>query len=84
MALRHRRNLLRQRANATRWNHMSELRPPNSFGLYKPGHTPHWIQMLRATEERDRLSSPCRLIETGRDGTVVIEANGEELCLWNH
>jgi len=53
-------------------------------GLCKPDHNPHWIQMSRATEERDNLPAPCRFIAARQDGTVVIEVDGQELSLWNH
>jgi hypothetical protein len=63
---------------------MSEIRPPNMCGLYKAGHTPHWIQMSRATEDRDNLPSSGRLVDSRSDGTVVIEVEDHELSVWNH
>lgn len=64
--------------------YMSEIRPPTMCGLFKPGHTPHWIQMSRATEDRENLPMLCRIIDARTDGTFVIEIEGEELVLWNH
>jgi hypothetical protein len=63
---------------------MSEIRAPKMCGLFKPGHNPHWIQMSRATENRENLPAPCRFIEARQDGTVVIEVDGQELHLRNH
>jgi hypothetical protein len=63
---------------------MSKIRAPKMCGLFKPGHVPHWIQMTRATEDRENLPNSVRLVDSQSDGTVVIEVDGQELRLWNH
>lgn len=63
---------------------MSDVSPPKNCGLFKPGHTPHWIQMRRAAEDRNNPPVACRFIEARQDGTVVIEVAGQVLHLWNH
>jgi len=63
---------------------MSTIRPPTMCGLYKPGHTPHWIQFNKAVNDSEQVPSPGLFIQSRGDGTVVIEVNGQELPLWNH
>jgi len=63
---------------------MSEIQAPKLCGLFKSGHVPHWIQMSRATEDRENRPSPGNLLESRSDGTVVIEVGNQELHLWNH
>lgn len=63
---------------------MSEIRAPKMCGLFEPGHNPHWIQISRATEDTVSPSTPWRLIQTEKVGTVVIQRRDLELRLWNH
>jgi hypothetical protein len=63
---------------------MTVVRPPKKCGLFRPGHTPHWIQIFKATEDRVNLPSPGRLLEARPDGTVIVAIEGEELLLWHH
>jgi len=63
---------------------MSQIRAPKVCGLFKPGHDPHWIQMSQATEDIVNPSARWRLIQTEKDGTVVIQTRDLELRLWNH
>lgn len=63
---------------------MPVIRAPKACGLYLPGHMPHWIQARKGWEDRIDLPVPCRLIDCGADGTILIEIAGEELRLWNH
>jgi hypothetical protein len=63
---------------------MSRIRPPKNCGLFKPGHIPHWIQINRAGEDTGNPPTPGRLVESRRDGTLVVEVDGHELLLWNH
>jgi hypothetical protein len=51
-------------------------------GLFKPGHDPHWIQMSRATADKD-LPNSGRLVESLSDVTVVVEVDERELNPWN-
>jgi hypothetical protein len=64
--------------------YMSEIRAPKMCGLFKSGHVPHWIQMSRATVDTENRPNSGRLVDSQRDGTVVIEVDGQELLLWNH
>ena len=64
--------------------HMSGIRLANMCGMFTPGHVPHWIQMSRATEDRENSPKPCRFVEVRQDGTIVIEVVSQELYLWNH
>jgi hypothetical protein len=63
---------------------MAEIQSPKMCGLFKSGHVPHWIQMSRATEDRENLPSSGRLVESRSDGEVVVEVDRHELRLWNH
>jgi len=63
---------------------MSTIRPPTSCGLFKPGHSPHWIQVNKAVNDSEHEPSPGLFIQSRRDGTVVVEVNDQELLLWNH
>jgi hypothetical protein len=63
---------------------MSTIRPPTMCGRFKPGHTPHWIQINKALNDSEREPSPGLFIQSRNDGTLVIEVNGQELLLWNH
>ncbi|MFI5052458.1 MAG: hypothetical protein ACHQBP_05975 [Acidimicrobiales bacterium] len=63
---------------------MSEVRPPQPCGLYRPGHDPHWIQARRGWEDGSNPPVTGRLVDARDDGTVVIDVNGELRRLWNH
>jgi hypothetical protein len=63
---------------------MSEIRTPKTCGIFKPGHNPHWIQIHRATQDKDNVPMPGRLIEVSDDGSVLIEVQWKVLRLWNH
>jgi hypothetical protein len=63
---------------------MSDFRKPNRCDLYKVGHTPHWIQMSRATQDRENPPSLGSLVESRSEGTVLIEVDELELRPWNH
>ena len=63
---------------------MSKIRSPKMCGLYRAGHTPHWIQMSRATGDKNNPPSSGRLVDSRSDGTVLIELDEHELRLWNH
>jgi hypothetical protein len=63
---------------------MSEIRSLKMCGLFKPGHDPHWIQMSRATADKENLPYSGRLVESRSDGTVVIQVDERQLNLWNH
>ena len=63
---------------------MSTIRPPKMCGLFKPGHTPHWIQVNEAGNDSEHEPSPGLFIQSREDGTVVIEVDDQELLLWNH
>ncbi len=62
---------------------MIEIRPPKMCGTYLPGHCPHWIQINLASKEGPKPVVG-RLFDARIDGTVVIEAGGDELQRWNH
>ena len=53
-------------------------------GLFKPGHTPHWIQVNKAVNDSEQEPSPGLFIQSRGDGIVVIHVNDRELLLWNH
>ena len=82
MALRRRRNLLRQGAKATRWRDMSG----DAFhcGLYLPGHDPHWIQAKLAHKPEAIPPESGHLLEVREDGLVVVQVQGVVHQLWNH
>jgi len=63
---------------------MSTIRPPTVCGLFKPGHTPHWIQVDKAVNDNEHEPSPGLFIQSRMDGNVVIQVNDQELLLWNH
>ena len=58
---------------------------PRLCGLFKPGHTPHWIQIGKAAEDRDdppRVRSIHR--PPLRDRSFVVEIDGVEFHVLNH
>lgn len=63
---------------------MSTIRPPNNCGLFKTGHGVHWIQANLTVKDKVHEPVPGLFIQSRREGTVVIEVNGQELLLWNH
>jgi hypothetical protein len=63
---------------------VSDIRLPKQCGLFKPGHNPHWIQMLRASEDRVDIPLPARIIEIRSTGIVSCEVGGHQICFWNH
>ena len=63
---------------------MAANRPPNNCGLFKPGHSPHWIQVNKAVNDSENGPSPALFIRSQTDGTIVIEMNDQELRFWNH
>ena len=63
---------------------MSAIRPATMCGLFKPGHTPHWIQMRRAVEDRVDTPVPGRLIGLLSATSIAVEVDGREFSLWNH
>jgi hypothetical protein len=63
---------------------MSLIRPPTTCGLFKPGHSPHYIQIRKAAEDRDHAAASGRFIGIHTVTSVVVEVHGEELHLWNH
>jgi hypothetical protein len=63
---------------------MSELRPTTMCGLFKPGHTPHWIQIGKAAEDRDDPPVSGRVLGLHSARSVVVAVDGREFTLWNH
>lgn len=63
---------------------MTDIRSPKTCGLFKPGHDPHWIQGLHATNDKVNFPFSGEFIEAREDGTIVIKVDGQELHLWNH
>jgi hypothetical protein len=57
---------------------------PRRCGYYHPGHEVHWIQGLRSGQPTEVPPVPGRLLSVSDDGTVVVEAGGETVRLWNH
>src|SRR3954462_8281688 len=57
---------------------------PRRCGFYRPGHTPHLIQIRRAHAEIEVPPRPGRLIEVRDDGCLLIDLEGTVVTLWNH
>lgn len=63
---------------------MARTPRPRRCGSYRPGHEPHYIQVLRGRAGTSTPLRPGRLLEVHDDGILVVEVEGEMLRLWNH
>jgi hypothetical protein len=63
---------------------MSSIRPPTLCGLFKPGHTPHYIQIGKAVEDRDNAAVAGRFSGLHSETSIEIEVDGVAFHVWNH
>jgi hypothetical protein len=63
---------------------MSLIHPPIRCELFKPGHTPHYIQIRKAVEDRDNAAVAGRFAVLFSETSVEIEVGGVAIHLRNH